>query len=122
MKKLYEFLKVKLCYRTYWRQWILVLVVFLVSLSNFAQSQQYSSIEEVKKLNYELFEEIGFDENQMNHVCRAIYSTQKRASYLAENGVSPNKEKLDQQFKSLILRVLSEEEFKKFESIRHKLK
>ena len=122
MKKLYRFLKVKLCYRTYWRQWILVLVVFLVSLSNFAQSQQYSSIEEVKKLNYELFEEIGFDENQMNHVCRAIYSTQKRASYLAENGVSPNKEKLDQQFKSLILRVLSEEEFKKFESIRHKLK
>ncbi|MBT3560216.1 MAG: hypothetical protein HN773_06695 [Flavobacteriaceae bacterium] len=122
MKKLYEFLKVKLCYRTYWRQWILVLVIFLISLSNFAQSQQYSSIEEVKKLNYELFEEIGFDENQMNHVCRAIYSTQKRASYLAENGVSPNKEKLDQQFKSLILRVLSEEEFKKFESIRHKLK
>ena len=122
MKKLYEFLKVKLCYRTYWRQWILVLVIFLISLSNFAQSQQYSSIEEVKKLNYELFEEIGFDENQMNHVCRAIYSTQKRASYLAENGVSPNKEKLDQQFKSLILRVLSEEDFKKFESIKHKLK
>ena len=122
MKKLYGFLKVKFCYRTYWRQWILVLVVFLVSLSNFAQSQQYSSIEEVKKLNYELFEEIGFDENQMNHVCRAIYSTQKKASYLAENGVSPNKEKLDQEFKSLILRVLSEEEFKKFESIKHKLK
>ena len=122
MKKLYGFLKLKLCYRTYWRQWILVLVIFLISLSNFAQSQQYSSIEEVKKLNFELFEEIGFDENKMNHVCRAIYSTQKRASYLAENGVSPNKEKLDQQFKSLILRVLSEEEFKKFESIRHKLK
>jgi len=122
MKKLYGFLKVKLCYRTYWRQWILVLVVFLISLSNFAQSQQYSSIEEVKKLNYELFEEIGFDENQMNHVCRAIYSTQKRASYLAENGVSPNKEKLDQEFKSLMLRALSEEAFKKFESIRHKLK
>ena len=122
MKKLYEFLKVKLCYRTYWRQWFLLLVIFLVSLSNFAQSQQYSSIEEVKKLNFELFEEIGFDENQMNHVCRAIYSTQKRASYLAENGASSNKEKLDQQFKSLMLRVLSEEDFKKFESIKHKLK
>jgi len=89
MKKFYEF-----------KQLLLIIAISLVSLSSFAQSQQYSSIEEVKKLNFELFEEIGFDENQMNHVCRAIYSTQKRASYLAENGASPNKEKLDYQFKS----------------------
>tara|TARA_B100001250_G_scaffold96761_1_gene80974 strand:+ start:606 stop:752 length:147 start_codon:yes stop_codon:yes gene_type:complete len=47
---------------------------------------------------------------------------QKRASYLAESGASPNKEKLDLQFKSLMLRALSEEDFKKFESIKHKLK
>ena len=114
MKKLYEFIDFK--------QLLLIIAISLVSLSSFAQSQQYSSIEEVKKLNFELFEEIGFDENQMNHVCRAIYSTQKRASYLAENEVSSNKEKLDQQFKSLMLRVLSEEDFKKFESIKHKLK
>ncbi len=111
MKKLYEF-----------KQLLLIIAISLVSLSSFAQSQQYSSIEEVKKLNFELFEEIGFDENQMNHVCRAIYSMQKRATYLAENGVSPSKEKLDQQFKAVILRALSEEDFKKFESIKHKLK
>ena len=114
MKKLYEFIDLK--------QFLLIIVITLGSVSNFAQSQEYSSIEEVKKLNFELFEEIGFDENQMNHVCRAIYSMQKRASYLAESGASPNKEKLDLQFKSLMLRALSEEDFKKFESIKHKLK
>ncbi len=114
MKKLYEFIDLK--------QLLLIIAISLVSLSSFAQSQQYSSIEEVKKLNFQLFEEIGFDENKMNHVCRAIYSMQKRATYLAENGVSPSKEKLDQQFKAVILRALSEEDFKKFESIKHKLK
>ena len=35
MKKLYNFLKVKLCYRTYWKQWlafmIFLLVIILVS-------------------------------------------------------------------------------------------
>ena len=46
----------------------------------------------------------------------------KKASYLAKNGVSPNKEKLDLEFKSLLLRGLSEEEFKRFESIKHKIK
>ncbi len=114
MKKLYEFIELK--------QFLLIIAITLASVSSFAQSQEYSSIEEVKKLNFELFEEIGFDENQMNHVCRAIYSMQKRASYLAESGASPNKEKLDLQFKSLMLRALSEEDFKKFESIKHKLK
>ena len=114
MKKLHEFIDLK--------QFLLIIAFTLGSVSNFAQSQEYSSIEEVKKLNFELFEEIGLDENKMNHVCRAIYSTQKKASYLAENGVSPNKEKLDLEFKSLLLRGLSEEEFKRFESIKHKIK
>ena len=40
MKKLYEF-----------KQLLLIIAISLVSLSSFAQSQQYSSIEEVKKLN-----------------------------------------------------------------------
>ena len=114
MKKLHEFINCKKLF--------LMLAISLASISGFAQSQEYSSIEEVKKLNFELFEEIGLDENKMNHVCRAIYSAQKKASYLAENGVSPNKEKLDLEFKSLLLRGLSEEEFKKFESIKHKIK
>ena len=114
MKKLHEFINCKKLF--------LMLAISLASISGFAQSQEYSSIEEVKKLNFELFEEIGLDENKMNHVCRAIYSTQKKASYLAENGASPNKEKLDLEFKSLLLRGLSEEEFKKFESIKHKIK
>ena len=114
MKKLHEFINCKKLF--------LMLAISLASVSGFAQSQEYSSIEEVKKLNFELFEEIGLDENKMNHVCRAIYSSQKKASYLAENGVSPNKEKLDLEFKSLLRRGLSEEEFKRFESIKHKIK
>ena len=30
MKKLYNFLKVKLCYRTYWKQWLAVLTLLLL--------------------------------------------------------------------------------------------
>ena len=101
--------------------YILIILLFTIFASSIAQ-EKYSSVEEVKKLNYELFEEIGFDENKIDHVCRAIYSLQIRTSYLIQSGVSPNKEKLDQQFKSFMLRVLSEEDFKKFESIRNKLK
>ena len=114
MKKLYEYINLKMLF--------LIFAFLTASFAGFTQSQEYTSIEEVKKLNFELFEEIGLDENKMNHVCRAIYSTQKKASYLAENGVSPNKEKLDLEFKSLLLRGLSEEEFKRFESIKHKIK
>tara|TARA_B100000029_G_scaffold500482_1_gene572298 strand:- start:437 stop:781 length:345 start_codon:yes stop_codon:yes gene_type:complete len=114
MKKLHDYINLKKLF--------LLLAFLPISLVSIGQSQEYSSLEEVKKLNFELFEEIGLDENKMNHVCRAIYSTQKKASYLAENGVFPNKEKLDLEFKSLLLRGLSEEEFKKFESIKHKIK
>lgn len=35
MKRIYNFLKIKLCYRTYWKQWLaffsLMLVIILVS-------------------------------------------------------------------------------------------
>ena len=30
MKKLYNFLKVKLCYRTYWKQWLAFLTLLLL--------------------------------------------------------------------------------------------
>ena len=30
MKKLYNFLKVKLCYRTYWKQWLAFLAILLL--------------------------------------------------------------------------------------------
>ena len=30
MKKLYNFLKVKLCYRTYWKQWLAFFALLLV--------------------------------------------------------------------------------------------
>ena len=30
MKKLYNFLKVKLCYRTYWKQWLAFFILLLV--------------------------------------------------------------------------------------------
>ena len=50
--------------------------ILLVFASNFSfSSSDYKSIEEVKSLNYELFEEIGLDENKINFVSRVIYST-----------------------------------------------
>lgn len=30
MKKLYNFIKVKLCYRTYWKQWLAFIIFLLV--------------------------------------------------------------------------------------------
>ena len=30
MKKLYNFLKIKLCYRTYWKQWLAFLTLLLL--------------------------------------------------------------------------------------------
>ena len=30
MKKLYNFLKVKLCYRTYWKQWLALLTLLIL--------------------------------------------------------------------------------------------
>ena len=105
-----------------------LVIIFLTTTSSFGQNTEYSSIEEVKKLNVELFERIGFDDDQINYVCRIIYSVQKRSGYLAEpnyvsdSGISITQERLDKQFKSMFLRVLSEEDYKKFISVKHKLK
>ena len=83
----------------------------------------WKSIEEVKSLNYELFQEIGLDENKINYVSRVIYSTYKKAQYMASSGASPQKAvSLDNEADEMLLKVLSPAELKKFNSIKHKLK
>ena len=97
--------------------------LFLFFVSSSYSFNDYKSIEEVKTLNYELFEEIGFDENKINYVSRVIYSTYKKANYMAANGVSPQKAlTLDKEAEEMLLRVLTQAELKSFNSIKHKLK
>ena len=99
-------------------------LVLLIFISSFSYGlNDYKSIEEVKSLNYELFEEIGLDENKINYVSRVIYSTYKKAQYMSSNGASPQKAiTLDKEANEMLLRVLSQAELKKFNSIKHKLK
>ena len=98
--------------------------VLLIFISSFSYGlNDYKSIEEVKSLNYELFEEIGLDENKINYVSRVIYSTYKKAQYMSSNGASPQKAfTLDNEADEMLLKVLSQGELKKFKSIKHKLK
>ena len=99
-------------------------LILLIFISSFSYGlNDYKSIEEVKSLNYELFEEIGLDENEINYVSRVIYSTYKKAQYMASNGASPQKAvSLDKEADEMLLKVLSQAELKKFNSIKHKLK
>ena len=103
---------------------IFLSLTLLTFVSNFSfGSIDYKSIEEVKSLNYELFEEIGLDENKINYVSRVIYSTYKKAQYMASSGASPQKAvSLDNEADEMLLKVLSPAELKKFNSIKHKLK
>jgi len=56
-------------------------------------------------------------------VSRVIYSTYKKANYMASNGVSPQKAlTLDKEAEEMLLRVLTQAELKSFNSIKHKLK
>ena len=102
----------------------LSLILFLFIFSASYATNDYKSIEEVKTLNYQLFEEIGLDENKINYVCRVIYSAYKKAEYLASNGAAPQaaSESLDKEVKNMLLRVLNEAEYKKSKSVKHKLK
>ncbi len=101
----------------------LSLLLFLFFFNSTYSINEYKSIEEVKSLNYELFEEIGLDENKMNFVSRVIYSTYKKANYMASNGVSPQKAFiLDKEAEEMLLRVLTKSELKSFKSIKHKIK
>ena len=99
-------------------------LVLLIFISSFSYGlNDYKSIEEVKSLNYELFEEIGLDENKINYVSRVIYSTYKKTQYMASSGASPQKAvSLDNEADKMLLKVLSPAELKKFNSIKHKLK
>jgi len=103
---------------------LLFSLILLIFISSFSYGlNDYKSIEEVKSLNYELFEEIGLDENKINYVSRVIYSTYKKAQHMASSGASPQKAvSLDKEADEMLLKVLSQAELKKFNSIKHKLK
>ena len=49
MKKLYNFLKVKLCFRTYWKQWSVFLVCMLIIIL----SNEYTDYTTKRVLEYE---------------------------------------------------------------------
>ena len=99
-------------------------LILLIFISSFSYGlNDYKSIEEVKSLNYELFEEIGLDENKINYVSRVIYSAYKKAQHMASSGASPQKAvSLDKEADEMLLKVLSQADLKKFNSIKHKLK
>jgi len=49
MKKLYNFLKVKLCYRTYWKQWVAFIIFLLVIILG----SEYADYTTKRVLEYE---------------------------------------------------------------------
>ena len=87
-------------------------------------NSEYNSIEEVKELNYQLFTDVGFDENKINFISRVIYANYKRAKTMAENGVSPQSadQLLDEIAKERLTRLLTKDEFLTFTKIKHKIK
>ena len=97
---------------------------FLIFASYFSfSSNDYKSIEEVKSLNYELFEEIGLDENKINYVSRVIYSIYKKAQQITSYGASTQKGfSLDKEAEVMLLRVLTQSELKALDAVKHKLK
>ena len=99
-------------------------LILLIFISSFSYGlNDYKSIEEVKSLNYELFEEIGLDENKINFVSRVIYSTYKKAQYMASEGATPQKAvSIDKEAEEMLLRVLTQSEFKALDAVKHKLK
>jgi len=54
------------------KKYFLSLIIILLTLNFSFANSDYKSIEEVKSLNFELFEEIGLDENKMKYVSRVI--------------------------------------------------
>ena len=84
----------------------------------------YSSIEEVKELNYELFTDVGFDENKINFISRVIYANYKRATTMAENEVFPHSAgpMLDEKAEERLTRLLTKDEYLTFNKIKHKIK
>ena len=105
------------------RKFFLSLLLFLfISNASFGLNN-YKSIEEVKSLNYELFEEIGLDENKINYLSRVIYSSYKKSQHITANGASPQKAFIiDKAAEEMLLRVLTQTELKMLKTIKHKLK
>ena len=97
-------------------------LIFSFLSLNINSQTQYSSIDDVKRLNYELFEEIGFDDYKINIVSRLIYSTNKKATYISKKGALPQKDILDGEFNTNFLKLLSEKDLAKFKTIQHKIK
>ena len=97
------------------------LLTLIISLNVNAQSN-YSSIDDVKRVNYDLFQEIGFDESKMTIVSRLIYSTTKKSAHVAKKGAFPSQEILDKEFYEMFLKLLSTEDLENFKKIKHKIK
>ena len=99
------------------------LSLFLFIFNAVYSFNNYKSIAEVKSLNYELFEEIGLDENKINFVSRVIYSTYKKHQHMTAKETSQQKNfSLDKQAEEMLLRVLTQSELKTFKALKHKLK
>ena len=103
-----------------------VFICLFISINIYASStnSEYSSIEEVKELNYELFTDVGFDENKINFISRVIYANYKRATTMAENGVSHQGVNfmLDEKAEERLTRILTKDEYVTFTKIKHKIK
>ena len=95
-----------------------------ININASAINSGYSSIEEVKELNYQLFTDVGFDDNKINFISRVIYANYKRAKTMAENGVSPHgaSQILDQKAEERLTRILTKDEYLTFIKIKHKIK
>ena len=81
-----------------------------------------SSIYELKRLNHELLEEIGFDDSQISVIISLLRLNVTAANYLSKKGVFPTKEILDNKFKTSFLELFSEEDYTKFKTIQDKYK
>ena len=103
-----------------------IFTCLFISINIYASStnSEYSSIEEVKELNYQLFTDVGFDENKIKFISRVIYANYKRATTMAENGVSNQGAKLilDEKAEERLTRLLTKDEFLTFTKIKHKIK
>mgnify|MGYP001394127981 CR=1 FL=1 len=103
-----------------------IFLCLFISINIYASStnSEYSSIEEVKELNYELFTDVGFNENKINFISRVIYANYKRATTITENGFSPQLSELmlDEKAVERLTRLLTKDEFLTFTKIKHKIK
>ena len=62
-------------------------LIFSFLSLNINSQTQYSSIDDVKRLNYELFEEIGFDDSKINIVSRFV-SNLRSLYVISENNLA----------------------------------